>query len=298
MASFTENTLEGLNSIQDFVNDNIPGTELQSSHFGNDGFRLPSSYSPDGNGLPYTKVPQEKAAQFKRNIITWFVPEFGLVRMYINPQNISYDHKKLITKDRTKGGYTLQYWGEDLTTISINGTTGSSGIEGINMLYELYRAEQLANDGLALSLAASNAANDLAAQGADFLGGAVGNVFGATPVGGLVGSVTGGAVSGLLGSVGGAAAGAALASKDMNTMAQIAFTVEMFYNGWVYRGYFQDMSVQERADNFLLDYRMTFMATQRRGYRVNYFPWTRSATDGPSQYNTDLALKLNDKDIG
>ena len=290
MAFFGEGTLDALNSAQDFLNNNNPLTEDQRSQFGNDGFLLPSSYSPDGNGLPYTKVSREKSAQFKRNIITWFVPEFGLVRMYINPQNISYEHKKLITKDRTKGGYTLQYWGEDLTTININGTTGSSGIEGINMLYELYRAEQYANDGLALSLAASNAANDLANQAADALGGAVGNILG----GGVLGAIGGGTLNGLIGGTN----SNALASKNLNTMAQIAFTVEMFYNGWVYRGYFQDMSVQERADNFLLDYRMTFIATQRRGYRVNYFPWTRSATDGPSQYETALALKLNDKDIG
>ncbi|MEK6883729.1 MAG: hypothetical protein AABY22_29140, partial [Nanoarchaeota archaeon] len=64
----------------------------------------------------------------------------------------------------------------------------------------------------------------------------------------------------------------------------------MYYNGWAYRGFFDNMNVTESADNFLMQYDMTFVATQRRGYRVNYFPWTRSAKDGPSQYTTPNAL--------
>ncbi|TKP54045.1 hypothetical protein DVY53_14385, partial [Enterococcus faecalis] len=99
-----------------------------------DGFLLPASVSADGNGLPYNHVSNNKPGQLKRNIITWFVPQFGIVRMYVNPNSISYNHKKLLSKDRTKGGFTLQYWGEDLTTINLSGTTGSSGIEGINLL--------------------------------------------------------------------------------------------------------------------------------------------------------------------
>lgn len=79
--------------------------------------------------MPYSKVQPFAEGKIRRNIITWFVPEFGLARMYVNPSNIVYSHKKLIEKTRTKGGFTLQYWGEDLTELSISGTTGSSGIE-------------------------------------------------------------------------------------------------------------------------------------------------------------------------
>ena len=78
--------------------------------------------------------------------------------MYVNPAAITYSHKKLISKDRTKGGYTLQYWGEELSSLNISGTTGAAGVEGINVLYEIYRAEQYAFDGTGLSLAANNAA--------------------------------------------------------------------------------------------------------------------------------------------
>jgi hypothetical protein len=275
--------LNGLNAAQNFLNQNNPLTGSQQDNFKSDGFLLPATYSADGNGLPYSKVSSDKPAQLKRNIITWFVPQFGIVRMYVNPSSISYAHKKLITKDRTKGGYTLQYWGEELTTINISGTTGSSGIEGINMLYEMYRAEQYAFDAVGLTLAANNANNDLSHN---LINGAA-SLLGSSPTG-----VAGAA--GLLGGILGVdSPNNTLSAKNIPSLAQLAFTVEMYYNGWVYRGFFDNMTINERADNFLLEYQMTFMATQRRGYRVNYFPWTRSAKDGPSQYTTANAFSGN-----
>jgi hypothetical protein len=56
----------------------------------------------------------------------------------------------------------------------------------------------------------------------------------------------------------------------------------MYYDGWVFRGYFQDMTYNEKANDFLWDYNINFIATQRRGYRVNNFPWNKSANSGPS----------------
>jgi hypothetical protein len=179
----------------------------------------------------------------------------------------------LISKDRTKGGFTLQYWGEELDVINISGTTGSSGIEGINVLYEIYRAEQYAFDATGLVIASNNATTDLS-NTLTGLGGALG---------GSVGGAVGGAVGSLLGI---ASPNSNLAVQNVPTIAQSAFTVEMYYNGWVFRGYFDSMTVNERADNFLIEYQMRFMATQRRGYRLNYFPWSKSAIDGSSQYTT------------
>ena len=43
-----------------------------------------------------------------------------------------------------------------LSILDITGTTGTSGIEGINVLYDIYRNEQLAFDPFALFLAAKN----------------------------------------------------------------------------------------------------------------------------------------------
>lgn len=286
--------IDGVNSVQNFLNGSAnPLTGSQQDQFKSDGFLVPSTFSADGNGLPFSKVPSNKAAQFKRNIITWFVPEFGIVRMYVNPNSISYVDKKLITKDRTKGGYTLQYWGEELTSINIAGTTGSAGIEGINVLYEIYRAEQYAFDGVGLTLAANNAAADVANNLVNGVGGALGKA-----VGGLFGAQDQGAAAaggaGLLGGILGLdSPNNSLAAKNIPSLGQLAFTVEMYYNGWIYRGFFENMTLNERADNFLMEYQMTFTATQRRGYRVNYFPWTRSAKDGPSQYASPNAFSGN-----
>jgi hypothetical protein len=287
--------MDTLNSAQDFLNQNNPLTSDQQAQYKSDGFLLPAGYSADGNGLPYTKVASGHPGQIKRNIITWFIPEFGVVRMYINPERITYNHKKLIHKDRTKGGYTLQYWGEELTTITLSGTTGSAGVEGINMLYEMYRAEQYAFDSVGLTLAASNASADLASKAVNALGGVLGGGLNAL-VGGSFGNASaqaagGGILGGLLGMD--SPNNNSLAAKNIMSLAQLAFTVEMYYNGWVYRGFFENMVVNEKANDFLLDYQITFAATQRRGYRVNYFPWARAANQGPSRDDTPHSFDLN-----
>jgi hypothetical protein len=280
--------LDAANSAQDFLNQNNPLTSSQQGNFKADGFLVPATYSADGNGLPYNNVPSNKPGQLKRNIITWFIPQFGIVRMYVNPSAISYAHKKLISKDRTKGGFTLQYWGEDLTTINISGTTGSAGIEGINVLYEMYRAEQYAFDSVGLSLAANNFNNDLSHNLINSAASGITNsLFGGS-------ASTQAGVAGLLGGITGLdSPNNNLSAKNIPSLAQLAFTVEMYYNGWVYRGFFENITINERADNFLMEYQMTFTATQRRGYRTNYFPFTRSAKDGPSQYGTANSFSGN-----
>lgn len=250
------------------------------------GFSLPANYSADGNGLPYTKMPNNQQAKIKRNSILWFIPEFGTVTMYINPQQISYNYKKLITKDRTKGGYSLQYWGEELPILNISGTTGSSGIEGINVIEQIYRAEQYAFDGVGLTLAATNSntaaslAGSLVTGAGNALGGAIGGLLGGSEVGSAIG---GGLLSGILGVD---SPNSGLAQKSFPSLAQLAFTVEMYYDGIVYRGFFESMTVTESATDFNLSYQISFAVTQTRGYRRNYLPFHRSAKDGASQYGT------------
>ena len=266
--------IDDLNAVQNTLTVLNPTRPV--SGYQQDGFILPAAFNASGNALPYNQVTNNKPSQFKRNIITWFIPQFGIVTMYVNPESISYQHKKLINKDRTKGGYTLQYWGEDLTTLNISGTTGSSGIEGINALYEMYRAEQYAFDPQALVLAANNSSADLSQGLLNGAGSLMGNP-----------SVTQPGVGGLLGGILGVSSpNSSLAPQNINSLAQLAFGVEMYYNGWVFRGFFENMTINERASSFAIEYQITFTATQKRGYRVNYFPWTRSATNGPSNYTT------------
>lgn len=275
MASFVAGLEDTISSI-----DNLTGTlnGNQTNDFSKDGFIVPPIPNADGTGLPSNKVGNFRTAELKRNIMHWFIPEFGVVKMYVNPSNVQYRHKKLITKDRTKGGYTLQYWGEDLTTLVLSGTTGSSGIEGINVIYEMYRAEQLAFDSIGLSLASDNAAVGAANQIVSGIGNAVGSALGGA-LGGALGS---GIAQGIFGST------SSLAPRNIPSLASLAFAVELYYSGWVYRGFFEDMTVTERADSLgLFEYSITFTTTQRRGYRFNEFAWQRSAISGPS--NNDSA---------
>jgi len=257
-----------VNSLENSV-DKLLGGKTVSRDFEENGFIVSPTPGADGNGLPSSKIPPLAVAERKRELIHWFVPEFGVIRMYINPSSISYNNSKLINKDRTKGGFTLQYWGENLTTLNIQGTTGSSGVEGINVLYEIYRAEQLAFDSVGLTLAANNAAIQGAEQIISGAGSALGDLIGGSG-GGSVGSTI---ANGLFGVDN---VNSQLAPRNIPSLAQFAFGVEMYHQGWVYRGFFESMVMNERADNFLWDYNISFVSTQRRGYRTNYFPWHKS----------------------
>ena len=43
---------------------------------------------------------------------------------YVNPQRITFNKQKLITEVRTRGGWDIQHWGEQLTEITVEGITG------------------------------------------------------------------------------------------------------------------------------------------------------------------------------
>lgn len=294
MATFNlDSVTASISQTQNALQATNPLNQSPVSNFQANGFLLPSTPSADGNGLPFTKVQPELDAQLQRNIITWFVPQFGTVRMFINPQSISYVHKKLIHKDKTKGGFTLQYWGEELSVLNIHGTTGSSGVEGINALYEIYRAEQYAFDAVGLTLAANNASADVANNLVQGVGGGLGQLINGLLPNSAQSSNSSAAAqgAGLLGGILGLdSPNNNLSARNIPSLASLAFAVEMYYNGWVFRGFFDSMTINEHADNFLLDYDMVFYVTQRRGYRTNYFPWSESPTSGPSNYTTPTSF--------
>jgi len=247
---------EGLTS---FVN---TGFSKNANDYQKDGFLVSPTPNADGTGLPSFKVRNNRHGTIKRNLISWFVPEFGVIKMYINPSSLRYSYSKAIQQERTKGGYSFQYWGEELPQITINGTTGSSGIEGINVLYEIYRAEQYAFDGIGLTLASEN--------------------YTKSQSGNLTSMIGNELASGIIdGSLGVPNSYNSLSSKKIPTMAEFAFGVEMFYQGWVHRGYFKSMEVNEKEVG-LFDYGLTFISIQRRGYRLNNMPWQKSATSGYS----------------
>jgi hypothetical protein len=226
------------------------------------GFESNVAPSTSGFGTRQSRVPNNRPASEARHMMRWLVPEQPIIQMYVNPQNFKVDYKKQISKVRTKGGYVLQYWGEELTSLSISGTTGTSGIEGINVLNDVYRNEQLMIDPFALFLQADR---DRAEE--DSLTGFGSSLFG--QVGKILTNAKDGGISNV--------------SRTKPTLASIAFTVELYWSGEVWRGFFENFSVTESADKLgLFDYSMTFTVTQKRGFRNNFLAWHKSATSGPS----------------
>lgn len=232
---------------------------------------------PPGNQVRQSTIANGRDASAVRNMVKWFLPEAGIVEMYINPKNIKYNYKKHIgAPTRTRGGFLLQYWGEELGTISINGTTGSSGVEGINVLEDIYRSEQVAMDALAL---ASEAARDRDS----ITNGLLGNTLGSNTMNQLLGNNLFDQINNIV------ETGSINPDLPKPTLASLAFQTEMYWSGWVFRGYFNTFDVTEGADNTgLFDYNIQYTVTQKRGLRLNFMPWHRSAVNGPS--NSDPAF--------
>lgn len=210
-------------------------------------------------------IPSSQVEYGRRKILKWLVPERGVVEMYINPQSIAIHEQKSIKADRTKGGFVVQYWGEELINISINGHTGSSGIEGINVLRDIYRGEHVAFDVLALeSLARAKS------QDENFITAAVPGL---------------GQIFDLMKDL-----GEQVNSPNFTipkpTLGFYASSVEMYWMGEVYRGFFEKFDVTEDVQNLgIFTYSIGFKATQRRGLRRNYLPWHHTANAGPSDHD-------------
>lgn len=45
--------------------------------------------------------------------------------LHVNPSNFSEQHKKKVERIQTRGGFVEQHWGDDLTEISADGSTGA-----------------------------------------------------------------------------------------------------------------------------------------------------------------------------
>lgn len=103
----------------------------------------------DTTGLEkFTQQKSYHGGPQRRTLILWELPHIGgpdrYLEMYINPQSIRSSQRKSIQSKKTKGGFLMQYWGEELETLGISGSTGDSGIEGLRVMEDIYRSEQLA----------------------------------------------------------------------------------------------------------------------------------------------------------
>jgi hypothetical protein len=241
------------------------------------GFSDLANTAPTRTATRQAEIGNERDAVAKRNLIRWFLPETGIVEMYVNPKNIVYNYKKHIsTPVRTRGGYSIQYYGEDLGYLSIDGTTGSSGVEGINVLEDVYRNEQISMD--AIAIAAQTAREDTSNKyvtGKEKFSGLV--LEGVNDIFNTVDTIM--------------ETGSTDPERLKPTLASIAFQTEMYWAGWVFRGYFTEFTVTESSDMLgLFNYSIRYTVTQKRGLRLNFMPWHRSAVNGPSYTDPDWGV--------
>lgn len=211
-------------------------------------------------------LARPEIGQYKREMITWRTPHLGYVQMYINPQQMQIEDRKIVSADRTKGGYLIQYAGEALTEISIQGTTGSSGIEGINILRSVYRSEQEAFEGIAIGLEEALAnvqLNELIASFTEQTPIANINIFQV--------------LNDVFRNFG----------RPQPTLASLAANIELFFQGELYRGFFKNFTVTERASEpGWFDYSIGFTAYARQGKRRNFMPWHRQPIN-PADVNAN-----------
>jgi len=180
-------------------------------------------------------------------VMSWQLPGGDSVQMYINPQNFVVKESKQITETRTKGGFVIQYWGENLINLSINGTTGSAGVRGIEVLRDIYRSENAAFNlvaaqrvkeiqKLSSTIKTSNSPNETLNSAAQ-----------------------------------------QIQSRDLllsPSLGALAVSVILSYQGVQYKGFFRDFTMTENVTNLgLFDYAITFVATERRGQRKNFMAW-------------------------
>ncbi|AEO93444.1 gp184 [Bacillus phage G] len=66
--------------------------------------------------------------------------EWKSFTMYINPDRLSITNQKVKGKAYTRGGIFYHHWGDDNPILTLSGTTGFSGMKGIQTLEQIYHA--------------------------------------------------------------------------------------------------------------------------------------------------------------
>ena len=208
-------------------------------------------------------------------------------QLYINPQSFVINDRKLVQPQLTKGGHVVQYWGEDLTTISLSGHTGASGVEGINVLRDIYRHEQnhyrrvLLQRQRAIAAAAQQAAIEAEKQMYESnVGGFFAGAADALTGGGFSTAVKG--VSNMIDiafgtELGDDYGGDSAAFRSTPTLAAFATNIDLYFQGEFFRGFFTTFNVTESAQEpGHFTYQMNFTVTRRSGKRNNFMPWHRN----------------------
>ena len=213
-----------------------------------------------------------------RQVMTWMLPDGSAVQMYINPENFVINESKQITQTRTKGGFLVQYWGDNLTKLTMSGTTGSAGVRGINVLRDIYHSENRIFEVISSSTTA------------DLLDQQTSASFPSTSAN--VGSQLTSYIQSQL--------------QNRNfilrpSLASLALGVTLYYQGVQYKRFFNGMTVTEDVNRLgLFQYNIEFTATETRGVRSNFMAWHRepNAVDPTGQYINVMISKVGNLALG
>lgn len=204
------------------------------------------------------------------------------VKMYINPEAVTLSESKIVNESLTKGGYVVQYWGEKNTTLNMNGSTGSSGIEGINVLRRIYRHEQVEYDKIIK--ARVKKAKDRIKAGVVENAAKLNNISSGPSLSVIPSAIADGLETIMDTFTGNK--GSALPERNWTpistheSLGALATTVECHYDGVIYQGYFVSFNFTESSQEpGLFKYQISFTVLRREGSRSNFMPWHRSPLD-------------------
>lgn len=213
----------------------------------------------------------------------------AIVPVYINPTSFSIQDSKIISETLTKGGFSIQYWGENLGEIQAAGTTGSAGIEGINILRAVYRNEITQFNNILLERAAlldQTAREALENTSTAGIGSGIASILDEVTQGGFTGIIDGtkSAIEEITNAARGIVDENPASVELIPTLGAFATNIILYWQGEKFTGYFKNFRSEENGQNpGLFDYQFSFMVTKRSGIRNNFMPWHRKPTDFSGQ---------------
>lgn len=208
-----------------------------------------------------------------------------IVPMYIGPNSFDINKTKNINNTLTKAGFAVQYWGEQLTTVSIRGTTGSGGIEAINILDAVYRNEIIQFNKILQERAArldSILIESMENKSQTGLTNGIISVFDEITNGGVSDIIRGTetAVNSIVDAALGVSASNSERVELMPSIGSFAINMIIYFQGVKYTGYFEDFSYNENSEKpGLFEYNFKFVVIKQYGTRKNFMPWHRRPTD-------------------
>jgi hypothetical protein len=213
----------------------------------------------------------------------------SVVPLYINPDTFKVTEQKQITNTMTKGGYIIQYWGEQLSTIQVSGTTGSGGIEAINILRDVYRNEIIQFNNILRERSSNQQQEFITAFGSagnlnrrqQFWSGLV-NSFDNLTQNGITNIKTG--TQSVIEEIVEVASGVAEQNPTnvdlIPTPGAYATCLILYWHGEKFQGYFTDFNVDESSQSpGHFSYNFSFTVLKRSGTRSNFMPWHRKPVD-------------------